>query len=253
MDVIAQETPWVTGVDTAAGGSGDPSPVTALGVVAAMRAVFRVLDGDGSVAGKRVAVQGAGHVGSHVVGDLVEAGAEVLGADLDEDRARKVAEAHGATLVDRATVLEEQCDLLAPCALGGVLNEETIPRLQCRAVCGAANNQLSDDAADDLLAARGIVYAPDFVANAGGIINIAEEFTGYSRERALERVSGIEQTTFDVLERARAEGTAPGRVAQAMARERIAREGAGQRWRPGDPTAWTNGEPLRTLRPLHAA
>jgi leucine dehydrogenase len=253
MDLIAQETPWVTGVDTAAGGSGDPSPVTALGVVASMRAVLRILDDDPSVAGKRVAVQGAGHVGSHVVADLVEAGAEVLVADLDEERARKVADSHGATLVDRATVLEEQCDVLAPCALGGILNDETIPRLQCRAVCGAANNQLSDDAAGDLLASRGILYAPDFVANAGGIINIAEEFTGYSRERALERVSRIEQTTLEVFDRARAEGKAPGRIAQAMARERIEREGTGRRWRPGDPTAWTKGEPLRTLRPLHAA
>jgi leucine dehydrogenase len=118
-------------------------------------------------------------------------------------------------------------------------------------VCGAANNQLADDAGDDALLARGIVYAPDFVVNAGGIINIAEEFVGYSRERALERAAGIEQTTARVLARAQAEHRGAGQVAADMARERIVREGQGRRWRPGDPAAWTNGRPLRGLRPGH--
>ena len=118
-------------------------------------------------------------------------------------------------------------------------------------MCGAANNQLAHRTVDDLLAARGILYAPDYVANAGGIINIAEEFTGYSNERALQHVAGIEQTMGRVLERARVEGRPPGRVADAIARERIEREGAARRWRPGDPAAWTGGEPLASLRPGH--
>ena len=124
----------------------------------------------------------------------------------------------------------------------------TVPRLRCRAVAGAANNQLLDAAADDALADRGILYAPDFVANAGGIINLYEEFTGYDRQRALERTRAIEQTMTRVFELARELGVPPGQAAETMARRRIAEEGKG-RWRPGDPTAWTNGAPLTTLRP----
>jgi len=249
MDVLAQETPWVTGVDPAEGGSGDPSPVTALGVVAAMRAVARALDGEPSVKGYRVAVQGTGHVGSHLVADLTDAGAHVVLADVNADRARQVAAEHEAEVVEPNAILETECDVLAPCALGGVLDHRSVPRLRCRAVCGAANNQLAGDDVDDLLQARGILYAPDFAANAGGIINIAEEFTGYSLDRALERTARIEDTMTAVFDRARAENRGPGRVATAMARERIVRDGSGRRWHPGDPAAWTGGEPLRRLRP----
>jgi leucine dehydrogenase len=249
MDVLAQETPWVTGVDAAAGGSGDPSPITAVGVVAAMRAVARALDGEASVKGYRVAVQGTGHVGSHLVADLTEAGASVVVADLNAERARQVASAHDAEVVERDAILEVECDVLAPCALGGVLDQHSVPRLRCRAVCGAANNQLADDDVDGLLHARGILYAPDFAANAGGIINIAEEFTGYSLDRALARTACIEDTITAIFERARVENRGPARVATDMARERIAREGSGRRWRPGDPAPWTGGEPLRRLRP----
>ncbi len=252
MDVIARETPWVTGVAPASGGSGDPSPVTALGVLAAIRAVARALDGAPEVAGYRVAVQGAGHVGAHLVADLVGAGARVVVADANETRAREVAATHGAEVVAPNEILGIECDVLAPCALGGVLNEATVPLLRCRAVCGAANNQLADDHVDELLHARGVLYGPDFVANAGGIINIAEEFTGYSRDRALARAEAIEDTMTRVLERARAEGRGPGRVAEDMARERIAREGSSKRWHPGDPAAWTNGQPLTHLRPTHS-
>ncbi len=251
MDVIARETRWVTGVDERVGGSGDPSPVTAYGVFHAMRAVLRALDGEPLLAGRRVVVQGAGHVGSHLIELLAGARAEVVVADVNEARARTVAGEHGASVVASDRVLEESCDVLAPCALGGVLDRETEPRLQCRAVCGAANNQLAEPSVADLLASRGILYAPDFVANAGGIINLAEEFTGYSRERALARAAGIEETMTRVLERARESGTTPERAAEELARERIEREGAGRPWRPGDPTAWTDGKPLTTLRPGH--
>jgi leucine dehydrogenase len=249
MDVLALETPWVTGVAAAAGGSGDPSPVTAVGVVAAMRAVAHALDGEPTIAGYTVAVQGAGHVGAHLVADLVAAGAKVVVADVNDERAREVAAVHGARAVASGEILGTECDVLAPCALGDVLDAATVPLLRCRAVCGAANNQLADDGVEDLLRERGVLYAPDFVANGGGIINIAEEFTGYSRDRALARTAGIEDTMARVLERARAEGRGPGRVARDMARERIEREGSGRRWRPGDPTAWTGGQPLTRLRP----
>jgi glutamate dehydrogenase/leucine dehydrogenase len=250
MDALATVTPWVTGVSEAAGGSGDPSPVTAWGVLHAMRAVVRARDGaDATLAGRRIAIQGAGKVGAHLAQLAGEAGASVIVADVRDDRAQPVAAGCGGTAVDPDDILRVDCDLLAPCALGGILNAATVPTLRCQAVCGAANNQLDEPSIDRLLAARGVVYVPDFVASAGGIINIAEEFPGYSRPRALTRAAGIEQTTATVLARAAATATTPERVAMRLARERVTREGAGRRWRPGDPAAWTHGEPLRALRP----
>jgi leucine dehydrogenase len=249
MDVIASETPWVTGLD-GPGGSGDPSPMTAYGVVRAMGAVLEELDGDASLEGKRVVVDGVGHVGTHLARLVADAGARVGVADVNGDRVDALVREIGAEDVPVERVLEEECDVLAPCALGAALNEKSIPRLQCRAVCGAANNQLADPADDDALAARGILYAPDFVVNAGGIINLAEEFVGYDREDARRRTANVADTVRRVFEIARDEGVPPGRAAEQLARRRIAEEGAGRRFRPGDPAAWTNGRPLRTLRPV---
>ena len=217
MDLLAEVTPWVTGVDPAAGGSGDPSPVTAVGVVAAMRATLQELDGSRALAGRRVAIQGVGHVGSHLAKLLSDAGATVVVADVNTERASSVADTAGAEIVVGGAVLEVECDVLAPCALGGVLDSATVPRLRCRAICGAANNQLADDSIDDLLAAQGVLYAPDFIANAGGIINIAEEFVGYRRERAIARAEQIEHTTAAVFALARERAIAPGAAAVAMA------------------------------------
>jgi glutamate dehydrogenase/leucine dehydrogenase len=221
MDGIALETPYVTGVDPARGGSGDPSPITAVGVVHGMHAVCERVFGDRSLRGRRVMVQGAGHVGAYLVGLLVEAGASVAVADVDRSRAAAL----GVECVDAAGVLEEPCDVLAPCALGGVLTVESVARLACAAVCGAANNQLLDAAAGDALAARGIVYAPDFVVNAGGIINIAQERApgGYDRDRALAETAKIEHTTARVLAAAAEQGTTPERAAESLARARLHR------------------------------
>jgi leucine dehydrogenase len=248
MQIIASETPWVTGIE-GHGGSGDPSPVTAYGVVAAMHAVLQELDGDPSLVGKRVMVDGVGHVGSHLAHFLFDAGARVAVADVNEDRVDALVRDVGAEPIPVDRALEEPCDVLAPCALGAALNETTIPRLRCRAVCGAANNQLADIASDEQLAERGILYAPDFVVNAGGIINLAEEFVGYDRERALKRTAQIGETARHLFTLARESDVPPGRAAEDMARRRIAEEGGGRRWMPGDPAAWTNGAPLRTLRP----
>jgi leucine dehydrogenase len=248
MQVIASETPWVTGIDTP-GGSGDPSPMTAYGVLCSMQSVAEELDGDESLAGKRVVVDGVGHVGSHLARLVAEAGARVAVADVNQERVDALVREIGADPLPVDRALEEPCDILSPCALGGALNEKTIPQLQCRAVCGAANNQLADADDDDALAARGILYAPDFVVNAGGIINLAEEFVGYDRDNARKRTAQIAETVRRVFEAARAEGVPPGRAAEAMARRRIAEEGSGRRWQPGDPAAWTSGAPLRTLRP----
>jgi leucine dehydrogenase len=250
MDVIARETPWVTGVDEELGGSGDPSPVTAVGVLHGMRAVCREVFGDATLKGRHVVIQGAGHVGAHLARLLCEAEADVGVADVNRERAAQVAVECGARLLDAGSVMQEPCDILAPCALGGVIAPEVVPTLQCRAIAGAANNQLTDAGVAEQLAARGIVYAPDFVVNAGGIINIAEEFVGYSRERALEKARGIEDTTARVLEAACTLGVTPAQAAAELARRRIAAEALpGGRWRPGSPAAWTRGEPLRTLRP----
>jgi leucine dehydrogenase len=248
MQVIASETPWVTGIE-GPGGSGDPSPMTAYGVLRAMQTVIEELGGDATVVRRRIVVDGVGHVGSHLARLLVEAGAEVAVADVNPERVDALVRDLGVDPLPVERALEEPCDVLAPCALGGVLNERTIPRLQCRAVCGAANNQLTDAAADDALAARRILYAPDFVVNAGGIINLAEEFGGYDPERARVRTAQIADTLRRVFALARELGVPPGRAAEQMARRRIAEEGSGRRWRPGDPAAWTNGAPLRTLRP----
>ena len=250
MEALALETPWVTGVAEAAGGSGDPSPVTAYGVLHAMRAAALELDGTPSLDGWRVAVQGAGHVGVHLVRMLVEEGAHVVVADAREGRARAIAQELAAVeAVPAGEIVGQDCDLLAPCALGGVVDAETVGTLRCRAICGAANNQLASDEMEDLLVERGILYVPDFVANAGGIINIAEEFTGYSQERALARAAEIFDTVRSCARNgATSAALTPGRAALLLARDRVEREGGGRRWRPGDPAAWTHGEPLRTLR-----
>ncbi len=221
MDGIACETAWVTGVDPARGGSGDPSPVTALGVFYAMRAVLDT----STMAGTRVAVQGAGHVGTALVRLLVDDGAHVVVSDVDNEKAC----AAGARVVAPDRIVATECDVLAPCALGGTISTASVSQLRCAAVCGAANNQLADDAAGDALAAHDIVYAPDYVVNVGGIINIAREWN-----EAVD-VATIGDTTRRVLQLAQAEGLTPARAADEMARRRIAGEGKPP-YRPGEPS-----------------
>jgi valine dehydrogenase (NAD+) len=250
MDGIAAVTPWVTGVSESAGGSGDPSPVTAFGVHRAMRAAAQERWGDPSLRDRHVVVQGAGKVGSALSSLLVKEGATVAVADVDEARVRELVRKVGVDSLPVADAVSEPCDVLAPCALGSVVTPETVDTLHCDVICGGANNQLASDEMDDELVARGILYTPDFVANAGGILNIAEEFGGYSSEQALASTARIEATVARVFAAAAEWGVAPGRAAQRMARERIA-AGArpGGRWEPGDPAAWTDGQPLTRLRP----
>jgi leucine dehydrogenase len=237
MDAIARETPWVTGIDPAAGGSGDPSPLTALGVVHAMEAAAEAAFGAAALDGLRVLVQGAGSVGAHLTRLLVDRGASVAVADVDGSRVAHVAAECDVDVVPPQHVLETECDVLAPCALGGVLTVDTVATLRCAVVCGAANNQLLDDAAGQALHDRGIVYAPDFVANAGGIVNIAQEWAtgGYARARAEEEVARIGETTRRVLAASVDEGMPAGAAAVALARRRLAAEGSAP-YRPGDPS-----------------
>ena len=200
MEVIAERTPHVAGLAPARGGSGDPSPWTALGVAAAIRVAGERTWGSGSLRGRRVAVIGLGQVGGRLARLLAQAGAELVVADVDPAK-RALAEELGAAWVDPAAALRADVDLLAPCALGGLLDHETVPALRCRAVAGAANNQLRADDVAELLQARGILWAPDFVVNAGGIINIAVEFEpdGYDPRRAEAQVLAVGETLRRVL------------------------------------------------------
>ncbi len=222
-EVVAVETPHITGLPTDRGGSGDPSPMTAWGVVCGMRAALAEAGLGDSFAGVRVAVQGAGHVGADVVRHLLAAGAQVTVADLYPDRVEPLVAA-GAQAGDPATIHRLDCDIFSPCALGAIVRSESVGELRCRVIAGAANNQLLDDAAGDALHARGIVYAPDFAINAGGVINIADELAGggYHPERARRSVERIAGTLTAVFSRARAEDVAPHRAANRMAEERIA-------------------------------
>jgi glutamate dehydrogenase/leucine dehydrogenase len=253
MDVISETgAPWVFGRTEARGGTGGSGGWTALGVFVSIETACERLFGSRALHGRRVVVQGAGSVGGDLARRLAEAGASVEVADSDPAAAARAGDDRRIAVVPAAGALERPCDVFAPCALGGVLDAVTIPRLQCRAVVGAANNQLAVAGLDVVLADRGVLYAPDFVVNSGGIINVAEEFVGYRRERALTRAAGIEATTVAVFEHAREHGLTPQGAAERMARRRITEEGQGRRWQPGDPAGWTNGEPLRFLRPRAA-
>jgi leucine dehydrogenase len=231
MDLIFRETRYVTGVSRSLGGSGDPSAATAYGVWWAMKAALETMDGSGELAGRRVVVSGVGKVGTNLVRHLVEDRAHVTVADVDDAAVNRMTREFGvvAVPVDEAHKLD--CDILSPCALGATLNEKTVPELRCRAVVGSANNQLATHQDGDRLADLGIVYVPDFVANAGGVINIAEELVGYHRARAYANVAGIYQTTRRVLAAAGERRTTPAVAAERLAEQRIATVGGVARLR----------------------
>jgi leucine dehydrogenase len=226
MDWVSEEADYVLGCSE--GGSGDPSPVTARGVWLGIRAAVEHKLGRSDLAGVRVAIQGLGHVGYHLARLLAQDGARLIVADLETTRVERAAEELGAKPLGVDAILGAKCDVLAPCALGGVINDRTIPKLACAIVAGAANNQLLEDRHGTALHARGILYAPDYVINAGGLINIAQELQpgGYDRERALAQVETIGTTLAEVFERAAGEGVPTHEVADRIARERI---GAGRR------------------------
>ncbi len=203
-------------------GGGDPSPVTAWGVICGLRAALDAAGLSAGFGGKRVAVQGVGKVGMALVRFLLEARAEVLVSDVDASRLAE-AERLGARVVPNGTVHREACDVLAPCAGGALLDERTIPELRCRIIGGGANNQLATEADDERLRERGILYAPDFAINAGGLINVADELGpgGYDRSRAIAKTEEIEQTLRRIFAESSRTRVAPGRVALRLARERI--------------------------------
>ena len=225
MDVVRRETRFVTGVSPELGGSGDPSVATAYGVLWAMKAVARHLWGDTSLVGRHVALAGVGKVGSALLAHLVDERARVTVADVTPAAVERAVAEAGAEAVAVEKIHAVDCDIYSPCALGGALNAETIPELRCAAVVGSANNQLADGLESArLLAATGVLYAPDFVANAGGLINIAEELApgGYRPDRALTAVQRIFETVASVLHAAEADGVTTAEAADRLAEERIA-------------------------------
>jgi leucine dehydrogenase len=218
--VIRERTHHVTGLPPSHGGSGDPSPFTALGVEAAMRSCARDRFGDPDLAGLRVMVVGPGHVGARLARRLAQAGAELLLSDIDE-RKRELADELGAAWVDPDEAMLAECDVVAPCALGGAIDASNVEGLRCAIVCGSANNQLSGDGLDEALAECGVLYAPDFIVNVGGLVHVYREIRGYSKEHARELAVGIEDTMDDVLEAARRRSITPLRAAHGLARERL--------------------------------
>jgi len=225
MDIVRRETRFVTGVSRELGGSGDPSVATAYGLLWAMKAVALHLWGDTSLVGRHIAVAGVGKVGSALLAHLVEERARVTVADVTPAAVERAVAEVGAEAVAVEKIHAVDCDIYAPCAMGGVLNTATIPELRCAAVVGSANNQLADGAASAAaLAEAGVLYAPDFVANAGGLINIAEELapTGYHPDVALAAVRRVFDTVTSVLQVAEAGGVSTATAADRLAEDRIA-------------------------------
>ena len=222
MAVLARRTRHVTGLSRKKGGSGDPSPYTALGVEAAIRACCEQRFGSAELKGRSVAVVGVGRVGSRLAKRLSRAGARLLLADIEDSKRALAAALPRSRWTDPTTALQGEVDVLAPCALGGAVDEVTVGRLRCEVVCGSANNQLAHDGLAEDLQAHDILYGPDFVANAGGLINIAVELEGYDPGRARRRVLKIGDTMREVLERAAADGVTTVEAAHALARARLA-------------------------------
>ena len=224
MDVIAKETRFVTGRSPEHGGAGDSAVLTAYGVFQSMRAAAQHAWGNPSLAGRRVAVEGVGKVGHHLVEHLLEDGAQVVVSDVNPLAVRRVTDAFGQ--VEVATVEELPrlpVDVFAPCALGGSLDDDLVPVLQASVVCGAANNQLAHPGVEKVLADRGVLYAPDYVANAGGLVQVEDEALnpGFSFERAKAKAARIFDTTLEVFRLADAEGVPPAVAADRMAERRM--------------------------------
>ncbi|HYW31204.1 MAG TPA: Glu/Leu/Phe/Val dehydrogenase dimerization domain-containing protein [Gemmatimonas sp.] len=219
MDFVHMETKYVAGIGSR---SGDPSSVTAHGVFRAIEASAFEKWGDDSLAGKTVAIQGCGHVGYHLAKELHSAGAQLIITDIDAARIQNVVQATGARVVGLTEIYGVQADIFAPCALGGIINDDTIPQLKVEIVSGAANNQLLDSSHGDELEKRGILYAPDYVANAGGVINVYSELTGWSRERALRKADEIYETVLSVFRIAKGVGIPTYLAADRVAEQRIA-------------------------------
>jgi leucine dehydrogenase len=222
MEYISMETKHVVGLPEIKGGGGDPSPVTAYGVYMGMKASAKNVYGNDSLNNKTIAVQGIGKVGFHLVEYLYKEGAKVYVSDINESQLQKAAKEFGAIVVDGEDLFDLNVDIFAPCAMGAVLNSNTINRLKCAIVSGAANNQLEhEDEHGNMLKDKGIAYAPDFLINAGGLINVYSEHTGYNRAIALGQAENIYDTTLEIFKTAHNEGIHTQKAAIKLAEERL--------------------------------
>lgn len=221
MDLISRTTPHVTGTSESLGGSGDPSVATGHGVRVAMEAAASFQWGDSDLDGRHVCISGVGKVGSALADELAARGAKLTVSDINTEAQQRIVDLYEAATVSPEEAHRVDCDVFAPCAYGAVLDPVTIPELGCEIVCGSANNQLATAGDAELIDGREILYVPDFVANAGGVINIAEEIGGYDRAKAWSKVDAIAGTVVEVLERARSQSVTTDAAATTMARERI--------------------------------
>lgn len=222
MSIVMQETKHVTGKPQSAGGTGDPSPITAHGVFLGLKACVKELTGSDSLEGKKVAVQGVGHVGHTLVKHLVESGAKVFVSDINQANLEAVAKAHPVTVVNPNEIYDQDVDIYSPCALGATVNTETIARLKCSIIAGSANNQLADEGVHGhTLLDKGILFAPDFLINAGGVINCYREVHSLSLEKTQELVENIYSRTLDIFRKSKSENIPTQEAAINLAVERI--------------------------------
>ncbi|MER7535331.1 MULTISPECIES: Leu/Phe/Val dehydrogenase [unclassified Streptomyces] len=225
MDVVARTNQWTTGRSPENGGAGDSSVLTAFGVFQGMRAAAQTVWGDPTLRGRKVGVAGVGKVGHYLVEHLLEDGAEVVITDVREESVRRITDKHPQVTVvadTDALIRVEGLDVYAPCALGGALNDETVPVLTAKIVCGAANNQLAHPGVEKDLEARGILYAPDYVVNAGGVIQVADELHGFDFDRCKAKATKIFDTTLEIFARAKSDGIPPAAAADRIAEQRMA-------------------------------
>ncbi|KGX90461.1 Leu/Phe/Val dehydrogenase [Pontibacillus marinus] len=221
MDLVHEETDYVTGLSPAFGSSGDPSPVTAYGVYRAMKAAAKEAYGSDSLEGKVVAVQGVGNVAYKMCRYLHDEGAKLIVTDINEEAVQSAVEEFGAEAVGTEEIYSVDCDIYAPCALGATINDETIPQLKAKVIVGSANNQLKENRHGDQIHEMGIVYAPDYVVNSGGVINVADELYGYNQERAMAKVEKIYDNVMAVFDISRRDNIPTYQAADRMAEERI--------------------------------
>lgn len=222
MEYIRMETEYVTGVPESIGGSGDPSPVTARGVFMGIKACVKEFYGNDSLAGKSVAIQGIGQVGENLVGLLRDENAKVYVSDINEERLSQVAKKYGAEAVANNNVFDLDVDIFSPCALGATVNTETINRLRCSIIAGSANNQLADEEVHGrMLLDKGIMYAPDYLINAGGLINCYSEIAGFNKKKTLQMAENIYEATRGVLKKSKDENIPTNEAANKIAEKRI--------------------------------
>ena len=223
MDLIHEETDYVTGISPAFGSSGNPSPITAYGVYLGMKAAAKEAFGEDTLLGKTIAVQGLGNVAYTLCEYLHTEGAKLVVTDINQSAIDRVVNNFGATAVAPDAIYDQDVDIFSPCALGAILNDETIPKLKAKVIAGSANNQLAQSKHGKILHDMGIVYAPDYVINAGGVINVADELYGYNRERAMKRVETIYHSLEKIFAISKEQDIPTYLAANRLAEERIAR------------------------------